>query len=79
MKSVIGEGTAGMFVGSTEFQRAKLVVVRPTGRLVDIVLEMPWFVFCIQNCDHLHHVIQITTDFCSPSKFSRWLPYVCFP
>ena len=28
MKSVNGEGTAGMFVGSSQFQRAKLVVVR---------------------------------------------------
>ena len=28
MKSVNGEGTARMFVGSSEFQRAKLVVVR---------------------------------------------------
>jgi len=28
VKSVNGEGTAGMFVGSGQFQRAKLVVVR---------------------------------------------------
>jgi len=28
MKSVTGEGTAGMFVGSTQFQKAKLFVVR---------------------------------------------------
>ena len=27
MKSVFGEGTAGMFVGSSQFQRTKLVVV----------------------------------------------------
>ena len=66
MKGVIGEGTAGMFVGSNQFQRANLVAVRPTFGQVDIVLEMPWFVFCIQNCDHFHHVIKVTTDFCSP-------------
>ena len=28
IKNVIGEGTAGMFVGSSQFQRAKLVAVR---------------------------------------------------
>ena len=28
MKSVIGQGTAGKFMGSSQFQRAKLVVVR---------------------------------------------------
>ena len=28
MKSVIGEGTGGMFVGSSQFQRAKFVAVR---------------------------------------------------
>jgi len=28
MKSVIGEGTAGKFMGSSQFQRANLVVVR---------------------------------------------------
>jgi len=43
------------------------------------VLEMSWFVFCIQTCDHFHHVIKITTQFCSPSKFPRWLPFVCCP
>jgi hypothetical protein len=36
------------------------------------VLETSWCVFCIQNCDHFHHVIKVTTEFCSPSKFSRW-------
>jgi hypothetical protein len=39
------------------------------------VLETSWFVFC----DHFHHVIKVTTEFCSPSKFSRWLPFVCCP
>ena len=66
MKSVIGEGTPGMFVGSSQFQRANLVAVRPTFGQVYIVLEMPWFVFRVQNCDHFHHVINVTTDFCSP-------------
>jgi len=43
------------------------------------VLETSWFVFCIQTCDQFHHVIQVTTLLCSPSKFSRWLPFVCCP
>jgi len=43
------------------------------------ILEMSWFVFFIQMCDHFHHVIQVTTLFCSPSKFSRLLPLVCCP
>jgi len=43
------------------------------------VLETSWSVFCIQTCDHFHHVIKVTTEFCSPSKFSRWLPFVRCP
>ena len=38
-----------------------------------------WFVFCIQTCVHFHHVMKVTTEFCSPSKFSRWLPFGCCP
>ena len=41
------------------------------------VLETSWFVFCMQTCDHFHHVIKVTTEFCSSSKFSKWLPFVC--
>ena len=43
------------------------------------VLETSWFVFCVQTCDHFHHVIKVTTQFCSPSQFSRWLLSVCCP
>ena len=62
MKNVIGEWTAGMFVRSGQFRRAKFVAVRPTFGQEVIVLEMPWFVFCIQNCVHFHHVKKVTTD-----------------
>ena len=51
----------------------------PTSGWVDIVLEISWFVFCIQNCDHFHHVLKVTTDFYSPLKFSGRLPYVHCP
>ena len=62
MKNVIGEWIAGMFVRSGQFRRAKFVAVRPTFGQEVIVLEMPWFVFCIQNCVHFHHVIKVSTD-----------------
>ena len=73
MKSVFGEGTAGVFVGSSQFQSAKLVVVRQgwsTCGWVDIVLEMSWIVFCIQDSDHFHDVMKVTTGLCSPLMFS---------
>jgi hypothetical protein len=43
------------------------------------VLEMSWFIFFIQTCDLFHQVIKVTTEFCSPPKFSKLLPFVCCP
>jgi hypothetical protein len=57
-----------------------LVTLYDTNKVSVIeVLEMSWFVFCIQTCDHFHLVIKVTTEFCSPSKFTSWLPFVCCP
>jgi len=67
MKSVFGEGTAGMFVGSSQFERAKLVAVRHEEANVwagGHCARDALVCFCIQNCYHFHHVIKVSTDFC---------------
>jgi len=52
-----------------------LVRLHDTNKVgVTEVLETSRFVFYIQTCDQFHHVIKVTTQFCSPSQFSRWLP-----
>ena len=78
MKNVIGEWTAGMFVRSGQFQRAKFVAVRQgeayiwaggqcsRGPGLSFVYKTV-FTFTMSKRSLL-------IDFCSPLKFSRWLP-----
>ena len=57
-----------------------LVTLHVTNKVSVIkVIQRSWFVFCVHTCVHFHHVIKVTIEFCSPSKFSRWLPFVCCP